>query len=142
MKKLNRFKFGLRTMLIVFTILTISLAVVYQQLRWISERNRAITWMRNSSWYWREIPENYDPFLNKKAPWRIRLLSADGLESVCLLEGNEKEAIERLFPEAEVFVSSLHVNSDNRGSLEPWNSAEYMENSYLGFNFSNHRTFD
>jgi len=111
----RRFRFSLRTMFVLLTILIAPLAWLTVQVKWIRDRHDAQFWIR-CDWSGQNDPRAI-PFLPHRtyflicdAPWSLRLLGETGMQRI-ELNGNPKPGapytrtqLEALFPEAEFVV--------------------------------------
>jgi len=97
-------RFSLRTLFLLVTLLGIFLGWLGAQAKWIRDRHEAFTHHfpnQISSW----TSDNPDP----QAPWRIGVLGEPGVSLLWLdpsLEPSERERLQELFPEALVEVKT------------------------------------
>jgi hypothetical protein len=104
--KQHRFRFSLRTLFVVVTILGLWL---FPQLKWILERHSALGWIGTQAVYWHDVPVSQRAHFGTPAPWPIRMLGEAGVDQLSVVVEKDEVAVkqrelERLFPEADVYV--------------------------------------
>lgn len=88
-------------------------------IKWIAGRERAISWMDAQERFWDEVPLEQTAYRNDRAPLRIRMLGAEGLDRVCVIVPRQADIepkrteLEKLFPEADIMV--VTIGSGYRG---------------------------
>jgi hypothetical protein len=113
-------------MLVVVALCAGLVVFISTRLNWISERERAITWMEQSDAHWAALGAGLTPKLNSSAPLSIRLLGASGVESVTVIAYSERtirarmDQLSKLFPEAKINVFQLGESPDAKID-PPWN---------------------
>jgi hypothetical protein len=103
---LRRFRFSLRTLFVVVTVLGLWL---FPQLKWILDRHSALGWIGTQAVYWHDMPVSQRTFFGTPAPWQIRILGEAGVEQISVVVEKDdvvvkQRELERLFPEADVLV--------------------------------------
>lgn len=113
LKPRRRFRFSLRTVFILVTLLGMALAWLVVQVKWMSDRRYALRYSEHAG---DVLPATAvaGPRLGPTppAPWSIRILGEKGRRAICVVRDSKDmtdaqfeakvERIQRLFPEAEI----------------------------------------
>ena len=103
------FRYSLRTLFVAVTILGVWL---FPQLKWILDRHAALAWVGTQAEHWQKLPVSQRAYFGVAAPWQIRMFGEPGVERISVVVESDEVAarqqeLERLFPEAEVFVLTM-----------------------------------
>jgi hypothetical protein len=108
-----RFAFNLR---ILFAVTTLIAVWFGYHMNWIRQRQAALAWIEEQAEFWKDVPVQQGARLGRNAPWRIRILGADGVAHVLIvvrkneLASKERE-LKRLFPE----TSAIYTVTPGKG---------------------------
>jgi hypothetical protein len=109
MKRCIRPRLSIRALFLVIALFGSWLGL---QVNWVSNRHKAITWMRTQAALWDDLPVDQQPHFGEPAPASLRLLGEVGLTSVLVVIANKTEIaakereLKRLFPEAYISVAA------------------------------------
>ena len=114
----RRFRFSLRTLFVVVTILSLALGWLGVQLKWIHDRHEALRWIADfreralAAESGRVVPPMKGEWVSNagvKAPWSLEILGETGVERLEVyqdwLNSDSQYSLDELrslFPEAEV----------------------------------------
>jgi len=119
MKSRRWFRFSLRTMLVLVTLVGITIGWTGMQLKWIRDRQEAIRWLESSAdpndtdgaWRGGRQYTTYESYQNSNAPWSLRLFGERGIDRLHIdksaLRPNDRHQardFEKLFPEARIRI--------------------------------------
>ena len=93
------FRFSLRTLFVLMTVLGAGLGWLGVQLKWIRDRHQALEKWDNDQ----HVVNAYEPLSDVEAPWSLRLFGEFGVDGITV-EQNQVSEYQKLFPEAEVAV--------------------------------------
>jgi len=101
----RRFRFSLRTLFVLVTVLSVWLGV---QMKWIRDRHTAL---REARPFVRFSPHTSGMFqVEHAAPWSIRIFGEQPVNTILVHAGGgndySEDELKRLFPEARVGVAS------------------------------------
>jgi len=124
------FRFSLRTMFVVVTVLAVFISFVVYNLNWIKERDEARLWLPKNGG---SFSSQMTPAKSFPAPWSLRILSEHG-ERIVVLDRRvikdelpaEALRMQRLFPEAKIKLFTFRGLKDYAfpdQKLDPWPSA-------------------
>jgi hypothetical protein len=95
------FRFSLRTLFVVVTVLAIGLSWVAYQLNWIRERHKALGVDGSDPMAWVEIP-------SRRAPWSLRIFGEFGSAVIVPFHSSDRARLRSLFPEATIVNFQEH----------------------------------
>lgn len=111
-KPRRRFRFSLRTVFVLITLLGMALAWVVVQVKWINDRHYALRFSDHAGAVLPATVVSPRPGPVPPAPWSIRILGEKGRRTICVVRDSKDmtdaqfeakvERIQRLFPEAEI----------------------------------------
>lgn len=106
MKPRRPLRFSLRTMLVLLLVLSIPLAWLAVQLKWIRDRREALRRLMQppSRAFILDWRSSFVHERDERTPWSLKLFGEEGERLIFIRYGEESELkpLRRLFPEAEV----------------------------------------
>lgn len=119
------FRFGLRTLFVLLTVLGVWVGV---QMNWLRERREARAWIeKNGGVVLDHVPHDFsiaggkpqrwDP-ARVRAPWPIRLLGGEPVGFVVFHDAKGQSArLSKIFPEAKIVQIPAHYDARKSGPL-------------------------
>lgn len=102
-------RYSLRMMLVLVTACAVCLGVL---VNWKAQRTTAIGWIDAQAGFWEDLPVDQGSEFGVSPPFLLSHVGAPGLKHACVVVADKKlvptkqAELERLFPEADIFVCS------------------------------------
>ena len=108
-----RFAFTLRTLFAITALIAVWFGY---HMNWIRQRQAALVWIADQAEFWKDVPVEQGARHGGNAPWRIRMLGANGIQHVLVVVKNDElvpkeRELKRLFPE----TSALYTVTPGKG---------------------------